>query len=259
MSTIVSSLVTSRRPVLLVAVASQLEARAIRDALDLAPSTAAASGPRVSDTPWILERVGPGVELVVTGVGKVNAAAAVASILEPRRHVGVLSLGIAGILPQADPLPRIGDVVVASAMRYPDEGLETPDGYRSLAQMGFPHGPFDAGLGLAATPDWASTLHQRLGAAMSAIDSVCQVHLGPIATVSTCSGTDALAQQVCSRTDAIAEAMEGAAVCQVAAWRAMKFAEVRVLSNTTGNRASQQWDMKGALAMLGRVAAAVCL
>ena len=259
MSTIVSSLVTSARPVLLLAVASQLEARAIRERLGLDPSPAAASGPRVGDTPWILERVGPGVELVVTGVGKVNAAAAVASSLEPHRHVGVLSLGIAGILPQDGPRPVIGDVVVASAMRYPDEGLETPDGYRSLAQLGFPHGPFDGGLGFAATPDWAATLHQRLGAALARNDSACRVHLGPIATVSTCSGTDALAQQVYSRTEAIAEAMEGAAVCQVAAWRAMKFAEVRVLSNTTGNRASQQWDMKSALSVLGRVAAAVCL
>lgn len=263
MPAIVTDLVDHARPILLLAVASHIEAKAIRSALavsaplDQTPQRASSSDDRAC--PWTLEPIFPNVDLLVSGVGKVNAAAAVAATIEPDRHVGVLSLGIAGILPSATP-PAIGDIVVASAMRYPDEGLDTPEGYRSLAQMGFPHGPFDEGMGLTATPTWSRLLHDRLTAALHNIDATSpRVHLGPIATVSTCSGTDGLANQVASRTAAIAEAMEGAAACQVAAWHALRFAEVRVLSNTTGDRSRQQWNMKGSLAMLGRVAAAICL
>jgi futalosine hydrolase len=257
---LVTDLVDNARPFLLLAVASHLEANAIRSAVGAPVPAQSPPRPLVSDTPWSFERIAPNVDLLVTGVGKVNAAAAVATMLEHHRHAGVLSLGIAGILPSAMP-PAIGDVVVASSMRYSDEGLDTPDGYRSLSQMGFPHGPFDEGLGLAATPNWSRLLHDRLTALLGDQPAAPtpRVHLGPIATVSTCSGTDALAHQVASRTSALAEAMEGAAACQVAAWHALKFAEVRVLSNTTGDRARQQWDMKGSLAMLGRVAAAICL
>lgn len=254
---LVTDLVDTARPFLLLAVASHLEAKAIRFAVGAPEPAQSPPRPHVSDTPWSFERIAPNVDLLVTGVGKVNAAAAVATMLEHHRHAGVLSLGIAGILPSATP-PAIGDVVIASAMRYSDEGLDTPDGYRSLSQMGFPHGPFDEGLGLAATPTWSRLLHDGLAAALQHTDATSpHVHLGPIATVSTCSGTDALAQQVASRTSAIAEAMEGAAACQVAAWHALKFAEVRVLSNTTGDRSRQQWDMPRSLAMLGRVASAL--
>lgn len=265
MPALVAELVDCARPYLLLAVASQIEATAIRHALADATSgtetARPASGPTVGPSPWSIERIAPNVDLLVTGVGKVNAAAAVATMLNPGRHAGVLSLGIAGILPHNGAPPSIADVVVASAMRYPDEGLDTPDGYQSLSQMGFPHGPFDEGLGLTATPSWSRLLHERLTAELGAHADASppRVHLGAIATVSTCSGTDALARQVASRTSAIAEGMEGAAACQVAAWHALNFAEVRVLSNTTGDRARQQWDMKRSLAMLGRVASAICL
>lgn len=265
MPALVAELVDCARPSLLLAVASQIEAAAIRHALaDATSGTETArpeSGPTVGPSPWSIERIAPNVDLLVTGVGKVNAAAAIATMLDPRRHAGVLSLGIAGILPHDGTPLSIADVVVASAMRYPDEGLDTPDGYCSLARMGFPHGPFDDGLGLTATPTWSRLLHERLTAILGdhADAPPPRVYLAPIATVSTCSGTDALAHQVVARTNAIAEGMEGAAACQVAAWHALNFAEVRVLSNTTGDRTRQQWDMKRSLAMLGRVAAAICV
>jgi nucleoside phosphorylase len=81
-----------------------------------------------------------------------------------------------------------------------------------------------------------------------------RVVVGRIATVSTCAGTDARAATVARRTGAVAEAMEGAAVAQVASRLGVTFAEVRVISNTTGDRANQRWDMRGALGGLSRVA-----
>jgi futalosine hydrolase len=54
--------------------------------------------------------------------------------------------------------------------------------------------------------------------------------------------------------------MEGAAVALAAVRLGLAFGELRVISNTTGDRARQQWDLKGALARLtdviGRLRAA---
>lgn len=254
-------LATNARPNILLAVASNIEAERIRAGVGAPAPTA--PRPQVGSSPWSIERLAPGVDMVVTGVGKVNAAAGVASTLNPS-HAGVISIGIAGILPAQSIEASICDVVVATAMRYPDEGKESPDGYQSLAAMGFAHGPFDEGFGLAATPQWTRILHSGLALAAASMaqpgsKQAPKVHQGVIATVSTCSATDALARQVAQRTGAIAEGMEGAAACQVAAWHGLAFAEVRVLSNTTGDRNRQQWNMRDSLAVLGCVARAMCI
>jgi len=79
-----------------------------------------------------------------------------------------------------------------------------------------------------------------------------QVPIGHIATVATCSGTDLQAQQVARRTRAIAEAMEGAAVVHAARRLGVPAIEIRTISNTTGDREQQQWNLEGALAALAR-------
>jgi nucleoside phosphorylase len=62
-----------------------------------------------------------------------------------------------------------------------------------------------------------------------------------------------LAHEIRVRTGALAEAMEGAAVGMVAARLGVAFAEVRVISNNTGDRGGQAWDLPGALAGLTRL------
>ena len=71
-------------------------------------------------------------------------------------------------------------------------------------------------------------------------------------TVATCSGSDAAAAEVARRTGAIAEAMEGAAVVHAARRLATPAIELRAISNTTGDRAAQVWDLPSALQSLGR-------
>ncbi|MEO0483630.1 MAG: hypothetical protein AAF138_08380, partial [Planctomycetota bacterium] len=73
--------------------------------------------------------------LVVSGVGKSNAAAAVARYWDPDQHSWVLNAGIAGVLPSAT-FP-LGSVLAAEASVFGDEGIETPDGFSDLAAMGF--------------------------------------------------------------------------------------------------------------------------
>jgi len=185
------------------------------------------------------------MDLVFTGVGKANAAGAVARVLDPDRPLGVLSVGIGGALPGSP--CKLGDVVCASSSIFADDGVQTPGGFESCAQMGF--SLFDDGSdSITHDPrsvDW--------------LTGYCD-HVGPIACVSMCSGTDQQASQITSRTGAIAEAMEGAGV-SLACVRidpSLLTAELRVISNTTGDRASQRWDLDGALGkltdVLGRIA-----
>ena len=200
---------------------------------------------------WEAIRIIPGIELLMTGVGKACAAGALATVFDPTKHGAVINTGVAGLLPLSDGSDGSAgmlDVVLADASVYADEGIETPDGFADVASMGFSPAPpgFEA-MGLTAPGDpWLLELLRPL-----------TDHVGPIATVSTCAGTDAIAQEVAARTGAIAEAMEGASVgfttlC-VSASRdvpAVPFVEARVISNTTGDRTDQRWDLTGALKRL---------
>lgn len=190
-----------------------------------------------------------GAWLVVSGVGKSNAAGATAFALtriEPR-CAWALNLGVAGALPRSGGDDRsraqLRQCVVATASVFADEGLAAPDGFTDVAAMGFP--PLDGSAGMAAPCD--KRLVELLASSADA--------RGPIATVSTCSGTDALARAVAQRTGAIAEAMEGAAVGLVAARLGVPFAELRTISNFTGDRPSQTWDIRGALERMERAVA----
>lgn len=192
--------------------------------------------------PWETVTVSDRVELIMSGVGKANAAGATARACDPSRHTGVISLGIGGALPGSG--LSIGDVVIGTASAFADEGVLTEDGFEDLGERGFP--PW-GGEGSAVPAD--RVLARWTGEAVAVV-----AHRGVIATVSTCSGTDEMADEVLSRTGAIAEGMEGAAVGATAARLGVPFVEVRVISNDTGDRECQVWDLPGSLAKLGAVA-----
>ena len=199
-----------------------------------AASVASAFGKPPPD-PWHRIELAGWADLVATGVGKSNAAGATARHLDPARHRYVLNVGIAGVLPGSN--LRLLETVVGVRSVFADEGILIPEGYSSMSMRGFP--PLSPLEGDGVTSD--SQLLTTLG-----IPPV-----PAIATVSTCSGTDALAREIVSRTGAEVEAMEGAAVGLVAKRLGVGFGEVRVISNTTGDRGAQRWDLAGALAALG--------
>jgi futalosine hydrolase len=182
----------------------------------------------------------PGVTVVAGGIGRTNAAAATTeAILRNGPFDAVISAGVAGALPGGG--LDIGDVVAASACVYVEEGLVTPDGFRGIEAMGFSLGDFGGN-----TVPVDAALRDALGASF---------RIGVIATVATCSGTDEAAAVVADRTGAIAEAMEGAAVVHAARRLAAPAIELRVVSNTTGDRAKQVWDLPAALRTLGAAVA----
>jgi futalosine hydrolase len=227
----------------LLCVAAPAEVRAVLARLPADASPGAAEWAMLPIFPPSAGRAG--LDLVITGVGKSNAAGATARVLDPGRHRAVVNLGICGALPgartpNAAPAP-LHTVIVATASVFADEGVVTDDGFSDMADLGFPPAP---GLGpaLASDPALLAALRPLADAA------------APIATVSTCSGTDASASAVAARTGALAEAMEGAAVALAAHRLGVAFAEVRVVSNTTGSRTSQRWDLAGALARLSDLA-----
>ncbi len=187
---------------------------------------------------WAPARVGR-FDVVESGVGKANAAGATARFARADEHAGIVSLGIGGALPESG--LRLGAVVLSTASVFADEGVQAGDGFRDIAAMGFP--PTQQWSGVAMPPD----------AALNAQLAPLAEREGAIATVSTCSGTDELAREVVRRTGAIVEAMEGAAVLQAAARVGLGGAEVRVVSNTTGARSRQAWDLRGALEGLERL------
>lgn len=218
---------------ILLAVAAPVEIAAVLRAL----------GDGKAGVPQLWERVQvrAGVSLLHVGVGKANAAGGLAQGLRSTDGL-VLNVGIAGALPGAEGGFRLspGDLVIAEASVFADEGLETDEGFADVGTIGFPIDPV-VGSRLACEP----RVVEAFGASVT--------QRGLIATVSTCSATDRLATEIARRTGAIAETMEGAACGLVARRRGVAFGEVRAISNYTGSRAKQQWDIKGALASLERV------
>jgi futalosine hydrolase len=178
-----------------------------------------------------------GVTVVTAGIGRANAAVAAAEAIlcGDAAFDAVLSAGVAGALP--DSALAIGDAIVATACVYAEEGLATPAGWLDMTGLGFSLGDFE-GNAVPVDAGLLGKLEPRF-------------RCGPIATVATCSGTDAAAREVVRRTGAIAEAMEGAAVVHAARRLGVPAIELRVISNTTGDRDRQQWDLRGALEALG--------
>lgn len=187
----------------------------------------------------------PTLSLIRTGVGKTNAgaalAAALASSFATQTPSLLINLGVAGSLPPHT--LAIGDSILATTSLYADEGIETPDSFLTPERFGFPYAP-------APFADAGYPLSVRLRSLLAPLAT----HQGPIATVSTCAGTDTRAELVRQRTAALAEAMEGAAIAQVAAHRGIPFAELRVISNTTGDRLRQRWNLALSLERLAEVA-----
>lgn len=187
---------------------------------------------------WEPIRLDERFELVRCGVGKANACGAVARAIDPKRHAGVLSVGIAGALPDSE--HELLDAVCATRSVFSDEGVGTPSGFIDCGQMGF--GAFNDGtMGIdhdQSVVNWLTTIADRTAT---------------IACVSWCSGEDGCAAGVVSRTRASVEAMEGAAIALAAQRLGVLSGELRVISNTTGDRENQRWDLDGALQRLSEV------
>jgi len=182
------------------------------------------------------------VVLAQTGIGKVNAASAATLLLERFSPRLLVNTGCGGAC--AGSGLSVGDLAIASAESFPDEGVQTPQGWQGLDLIGIPvfqgrgeriFNEVPIGGDLAADAlAWARLQGFR-------------AELGPFHTVSTCSGTAARGGELLGRYPGICENMEGGALAQLALAYGVPFLEVRGISNLVEDRDLSRWDLKRAV------------
>lgn len=189
---------------------------------------------------WLGEAGGLPVWCVQAGMGKVNAAHSATVALRAGPFAGVIGFGIGGAYPGSG--LAVGDLAVATAEEYGDEGSLTPDGWISCEGIGIPlvnrngrqlYNRFDCD---AELTEIASRAAAQSATARS----------GTFLTLSCCSGTDESAARMERRFGAICETMEGAAYAHIAALYDVPFVEIRGISNLVGNRNPAAWRVSAA-------------
>ncbi len=165
---------------------------------------------------WLNSRAG--VELLVSGVGPVDAAARVATALAQRRYDLVVNAGIAGALPSA---ANVGDGVVVGEESM-EVSLET--GERIMLSDG-------------------DIIVDRVPADAHLVDALTALGFRLVRgiTVSRVTSTDATAHRLRQR-GADVESMEGFSVMRAAQLAGVPCVEVRGISNVAGDRAKSGWD-----------------
>jgi len=175
------------------------------------------------------DRLGDGddVRIVQTGVGPVNAAHSVTVAIMQQRPKIIVNCGIGGAYPASG--LHVGDVVCAEHEMYGDLGAQSPSGFLSMRELGFPVVP-------GPEPLFDELPMQFFPTARRA----------RFVTVSTCTGTDTGARQIEMRTGGAIENMEGAAIAHVAHLHGIPVGEVRGVSNIVTNRDTSNWRIKEA-------------
>lgn len=175
-------------------------------------------------------------DVMVAGVGPAAAAASTAKALSAAKYGLVVSAGIGGGFPGK---AEVGSLVVANEIVAADLGVETPDGFRSLDELGF--GATRVGVD--------ANLVTRLMEALSTAG--LQVNSGPVLTVSTATGTAETAFKLAERVPgASAEGMEGYGVAIAAHDHGVPTIEIRAISNPVGPRDRDSWRIGQALGAL---------
>ena len=167
------------------------------------------------------------IAIVRTGVGAVNAAHAVTLFLSQTGAKAIVVCGVGGAYPSSG--IDVGQVVCAQSECYGDLGASSPSGFLDMKALGFP------------TVEAPTPLFNDLP--MQIFPTERRVRF---VTVSTCTGIDADARAIESRTGGGVETMEGAAVAHVAHLHGIPVGEVRGISNIVTNRDKSSWQLRDA-------------
>lgn len=178
----------------------------------------------------------PRFEVITGGVGQAAAAASTAKALASADYGLVICAGIGGGFPGA---AEAGTLVVATDIVAADLGVETPEGFASIDELGFGPTRIEADAGLAS----------KLTAALAAANLLALS--APVLTVSTATGTAASAAKLAARVPgAAAEAMEGFGAAVAARNSGLPILELRAVSNPVGPRDRAAWKIEEALDVL---------
>ena len=190
---------------------------------------------------WTGTLDGAPVIVLPAGMGKTNAAQGLTALLETRAVRGVVGFGVGGAYPGSG--LEIGDVALASAAIYGDEGVDAPGGWMSTEGIGIPlieRGESRVFNEIALDP-------ARVERARAALEAAgVRARVGPFVTVSACSGTAARGEVLARRFGALCEGMEGAALAHVAAIYDVPILELRAVSNLVEDRDLSRWRLADA-------------
>jgi futalosine hydrolase len=180
-------------------------------------------------------------DVLVAGVGPVAAAASTATALAKSEYDLVVSAGIGGgFIGRAE----VGSLVIADEIIAADLGAQTPEGFRSLDELG---------LGFTRI-QVDRVLVTRVAEALQA--SGLPIITGPVLTVSTVTGTASTATELAARVPgATAEGMEGFGVATAARNWGVPILEIRAISNLVGPRDRAAWRIDEALDLLADASA----
>jgi len=180
------------------------------------------------------------VEMLITGVGMVAAAARTSGALARTRYDLALNLGICGSF---DSALSPGTVVHVVSDGMPELGAEDGDAFLSIDELGLLRGdapPFSNGrLVNAAVP------------ANHALQGLPAVHG---ITVNTVHGNQRSIAETVRRFAPQVESMEGAGFMYACLIHAVPFAQVRAVSNMVERRNRSAWKIDEAIESLCRVA-----
>jgi len=164
-------------------------------------------------------------DVIVTGIGKANAAFSSCISLFNSNYNSVYLVGICGAYRHSDLKP--GDLVCITEDYFADEGLLDSEGeYKLLSELGF------------ALND---------GRSYSEFNFVQGLKKVIGNTVSFLSGTEKTVDLYQSKTGAAVENMEGASLGMVCERLNIPSYQVRAVSNFCGDRKNQEWNVKKAV------------
>ena len=183
----------------------------------------------------------------VGGVGKVNAAAATALMIERYHPRLIINTGCAGAYGGSG--LAVGDLVLATGEVLADEGVLVGDGWRDLQYMKLPSVRQEGEVFYNVLPLWGAAAERAVELAGR---NGVTLQWGISATVSTCSGTTEYGAELSRRWNAVTENMEGAAVAQVCLRAGVECLEIRGISNLVEERDLNKWDFGRAVAVAQR-------
>jgi futalosine hydrolase len=183
------------------------------------------------------------VRLLLTGPGAVNAAQAVTVLLEAEPPALLIAMGCAGVFRSSG--LRLGDVAVASEEIDPQAGIESEDPSGAVTEYPFPLLEKEGHACHQRFPCAADRfLPARETVARALAPEKVRVGLGPFVSVSTITSTQRRADMLWTTYEPVMEAMEGAALAQVALHYGVPFLEIRAGSNWVGPRDRRSWQVE---------------
>jgi len=196
---------------------------------------------------WRGESPSGTVYLAATGIGKVNAAITATLLTERFRPKLMINTGCGGAYCGSG--LTVGDLAVATAEIYGDEGVLTVDGWHTLEIIGIPSVERK---GNRYSNEMPLSMLAAEKAFHFAFSLGLPVKRGKFVTVSTCSGTSHRGAELYKRFGGICENMEGAAVAHVSLLYDTPFLEVRGISNMVEDRDLSRWDIPRSVEMVQR-------